>query len=310
MSRKLTTKQFIEKAKEIHGNKYDYSKVNYVNSHTKVCLICPEHGEFYVAPTNHCSKSNKCGCPKCIGLNKPTTNEFIEKARKIHDDKYDYSKVEYINARTKVCIVCPEHGEFWQTPNKHLNGQGCFRCHKEKQKFYKLLSVDEFIEKAKEVHGNKYDYSKVEYQGNKDKVCIICPEHGDFWQIPANHLRYKGCPKCKSSHLQLNVRMKLIENNITFEEEKILTFFRNGKSHLSVDFYLPEYNIAIECQGIQHYRPTNFGGKLTINEMENNYFLQKQRDKRKKELCEQNGIKIVYIDWNEKNIEKIIKNLL
>lgn len=310
MSKKLTTEQFIKKAREIHGDKYNYSKVNYIDAHTKVCIICPEHGEFYVTPTNHYSKSNQCGCPKCAGLNKSTTEEFIEKARKVHGDKYDYSKVNYINANTKVCIVCPEHGEFWQTPNKHLQKRGCAKCHEENQKFYKLLDTEKFIEKSREIHGDKYDYSKVEYKGNKIKVCIVCPEHGEFWQIPSNHLRYRGCPKCKTSHLQLNVRNILIENNVTFEEEKILAFFRNGKSHLSVDFYLPDYNIAIECQGIQHYKPTNFGGKLNINEMTNNYILQKERDNRKKILCEQNGIKILYIDWNEKDIKKIIKKII
>lgn len=310
MSRKLTTQEFINKAKKFHGEKYDYSKVDYKNAQTKICIICPEHGEFYVTPTNHCSKSNKCGCPKCVGLNIPTTEEFIDKARKIHGDKYDYSKVEYTNAQTKVCITCPKHGEFWQTPNKHLRKQGCPKCHEENRKFYKLSNKEEFIEKAKEIHGDRYDYSKVEYKGNQVKVCIICPEHGIFWQMPSNHLRYKGCSKCKTSHLQTNVRNILMQNNVAFEEEKVFSFFRNGKSHLSVDFYLPEYNIAIECQGIQHYKPTNFGGKLTISEMESNYILQKERDVRKKELCQQNGIEIVYIDWNDKDIETTIKNLL
>ena len=309
MSKKLTTEDFIKRAKEIHGNKYDYSKVEYINAHTKVCIICPEHGEFWQTPDNHCSKRNKCGCPKCFGK-VFKIEDFVKKAKEIHGDKYDYSKVEYKNSTTKICIICPEHGEFWQTPNKHLTGRGCPKCHEKNKKFYKLLTTEDFVKKAKSVHGDKYNYSKSEYKGNHIKVCIICPEHGEFWQTPANHLRFKGCSKCKSSHLQTKIRQLLIENKISFEEEKIFNFFKNGKSHLSVDFYLPDYNIAIECQGIQHYKPTNFGGKLSFEETNFNYELQIKRDKRKKELCEENGIKLVYIDYNEKNVEDIIKNLL
>jgi hypothetical protein len=117
--------------------------------------------------------------------------EFISKSKEIHDDKYDYSKVEYVNAQTKVCIICPIHGEFWQRPLDHIkNKSGCPRC------VGRNKTTEEFIKKAKEVHGNKYDYSKVEYKGAFTKVCIICPEHGEFWQVPNNHLNGKGCPYC------------------------------------------------------------------------------------------------------------------
>ena len=109
------------------------------------------------------------------------TKEFIEKAKRIHGDKYDYSKVKYVNNRTKVCIICPEHGEFWQRPTSHLKGCICYRCsQKAKAKKQKKSSTNEFIEKAKKIHGDKYDYSKVEYINAKTKVCIICPEHGEF----------------------------------------------------------------------------------------------------------------------------------
>lgn len=124
MSKRLTTEGFIEKAKKLHDNKYDYSKAEYVNTNTKVCIICPEHGEFWQTPSNHLQGK---GCPKCKGKNK-TTEEFIEKANIIHNNKYDYSKVEYKSNRTKVCIICPEHGEFWQTPHEHLHGCGCPKC--------------------------------------------------------------------------------------------------------------------------------------------------------------------------------------
>ncbi len=189
-----------------------------------------------------------------------------------------------------------------------MQGKGCSKCHEENRKFYKLLNKEEFILKARQIHGWKYDYSKVEYKGSQKKVCIICPKHGEFWQTPANHLRYKGCKRCNASHLQSKIRQYLQSNSIVFEEEKILDFFRNGKSHLSVDFYLPEYNIAIECQGIQHFVPTNFGGKLTEEEMNGNFEKQVINDKRKKTLCEENDVKLIYINYN--NVNDDMKKLL
>ena len=120
-----------------------------------------------------------------------TTEEFIQKAKAIHGDKYDYSKVEYTHNKTEVCIICPEHGEFWQKPKNHLSGYGCPICSGRK----KMRTID-FIKRAKQVHGDKYDYSKVNYNGNTEKICIICPDHGEFWQRAGSHLRGFGCPKC------------------------------------------------------------------------------------------------------------------
>lgn len=140
MSNKTTQEEFISKAREVHGDKYDYSKVEYKGNKNKVCIICPEHGEFWQLPSSHLKGA---GCPNCSGNKKYTTKEFIEKARKIHGDKYDYSKVEYVNSETKVCIICPEHGEFWQKPARHLMGQGCPNCWHIKKE-YKFNLLQEF----------------------------------------------------------------------------------------------------------------------------------------------------------------------
>ena len=185
-------KKFIEKAIKRHGNKYDYSKVEYVDSNTKVCIICPEHGEFWQTPQGHVRGNS---CPKCANGKRNvemriTTKDFIKRAKRIHGDFFDYSKTDYINARTKVCIICPEHGEFWQMPFPHLKGYGCPKC------AGKDMDNSFFIEKARKIHSNKYDYSKVEYTSGKQKVCIICPEHGEFWQAPVKHLYGQGCPQC------------------------------------------------------------------------------------------------------------------
>ena len=147
MSKKVTTQEFIERSKQIHGDKYDYSKVEYKNCSTKVCIICPNHGEFWQTPSNHLKNR---GCPKCAGKNK-TTEEFTKEAKKIHGDKYDYSKVEYHKNFEKVCIICPEHGEFWQTPANHLYGYGCFKCGMHKTHESKKLNTKTFIQKAKEI---------------------------------------------------------------------------------------------------------------------------------------------------------------
>ena len=189
--KKLNTEEFIKRAKEVHGDKYDYSKVNYVNTFTKVTIICPKHGEFEQTPNLHLKSQ---GCPNCYGNKKLTIEEFIKRAKKVHGDKYDYSKVKYVNALTKVTIICPIHGEFEQTPAKHLSGIGCASCARRKK-----LNTEEFIKRAKEVHGDKYDYSKVNYIDSSTKVTIICPTHGEFEQTPASHFRGQGCPDCSGS---------------------------------------------------------------------------------------------------------------
>ncbi len=184
---------FIRLAKKRHGDKYDYSKVNYIDYDTKVCIICPIHGEFWQAPSSHVQRS---GFPACSGREKLTTESFIEKAKKVHGDKYDYSKVVYKNHMTKVCIICPKHGEFWQRPNGHLRGAGCLACGIEYRNSKLALTKEEFLKRSRKAHGNKYDYSEVNYVNSSTKVCIVCPIHGKFYQFPIDHYKGCGCPSC------------------------------------------------------------------------------------------------------------------
>lgn len=184
--------RFIEKSNKRHNNKYDYSKVEYIDSLTKVCIICPQHGEFWQTPQAHVRGN---GCPKCANIKRGDTFRsngvlFSEKASKIHDGRYEYRPELYVNAMTKIPIICPEHGEFLMTPMAHLNGQGCPKC------AGKGLSTEELIKKFIEVHGERYDYSKVVFEKMHSKVCIVCREHGEFWQTPSKHLLGQGCPKC------------------------------------------------------------------------------------------------------------------
>lgn len=189
----MTTKDyedaFVQKAHFVHGAKYDYTKMDYKNSKTKVCIICPEHGEFWQTPRDHLKGS---GCPQCAKEQRRIgETEFIQRANKTHNGKYDYSLVEYANNKTLVTIICPEHGKFKQRPYNHLQGQGCPKCAGH------YMDADYFIEKSNKVHGGKYFYEKTNYIDYKTKVIITCPIHGDFLQSPNDHIVGCGCPKCK-----------------------------------------------------------------------------------------------------------------
>jgi very-short-patch-repair endonuclease len=286
--KKLTTEQFIEKANIIHNNKYDYSKSVYVNSRTKLCIICPEHGEFWQTPNSHINSGDECSM--CAHRSfKKTTEEFINEAIKIHGEKYDYSKVDYARKDKKVCIICPEHGEFWQTPHSHLSGSKCPICANKTNGLSKRLTLEEFVKKAREVHGDKYDYSQVDYKTTDTKVKIICPEHGEFLQSPHNHIGQKqGCPKCSKSHMEKEISQLLTENNIRFEEQKKFPWLKYKKP-LALDFYLPEYDIVIECQGEQHFVKMRY-----ITESDEKFKLTQKRDMIKKELCEEHGLRVLY----------------
>jgi hypothetical protein len=206
--------QFIRDANKIHGNKYDYSLVKYVNSNTKVNIICSNHGTYYQCPVTHLNGS---GCPKCgrkIANNKMILSNtiFIEKAHKIHGDKYDYSKVKYIKTDIKIIIICKEHGEFIQSPHSHLAGMECPICIKKILSINSSKTISKFIEQSHEIHRGKYDYSKVNYINNRMKIIIICKDHGEFEQTPHDHLGGSGCSKCSKN----NLRVKLSRTNDEF----------------------------------------------------------------------------------------------
>ena len=278
--RKRTLDEFILEAKNVHGDKYDYSHVFYESSAKKICIICPEHGEFWQTPYNHLKG---CGCNKCVHVAQRSNAEtFIAKCKKIYGDLYDYSKVEYTHNKKKICVICPIHGEFWVTPNNHLRGSRCPECYGTPKK-----TKENFIKQAREVHGDKYDYSKVNYKGTDEKVCIICPEHGEFWQTPNNHLFGAGCPVCPQSALEETIRDFLERHNIRFESEKTFDWLKYRKS-LFLDFFLPDYSVAIECQGSQHFIPSDYyGGDESFDKVQ-------KRDVKKKKLCEKHGIKMIY----------------
>ena len=198
----LTTELFINKAVEVHGNRYDYSLVNYTGMSNKVTIICKDHGEFSQRALNHIHL--KSGCPECKKVNtgnrlRKTKVDFVNEAENVHSKKYDYSLVEYKNKNTKVKIICPEHGLFEQAPGHHLNGSGCPKCGVINNGFAKRISQEDYIRRCKATHGDLYDYSKTVYKTKRDKLTIICRTHGNFLQNADFHVNGSGCPTCANN---------------------------------------------------------------------------------------------------------------
>lgn len=184
--KRLTRDQVIARSIAKHGDRYDYSKVDYINAQTKIIIICPDHGEFQQYSDWHMRGT---GCKACAGWIDGNSG-FIEKAKKIHGDLYQYSNIEYGNIKTKVQIGCQTHGFFWQVAEFHLQGMGCPRC------IGRGMTYQEFKDDANRVHPNRYRYNEESFVNATTPVTITCQEHGDFKQTPRNHLRGFNCPVC------------------------------------------------------------------------------------------------------------------
>ena len=297
----MTTKLFIERAMKKFGDYYDYSLVDYKDMVTKVIIICPIHGKFEQTPQHHLRTH---GCFKCghkIAANKRLSNiySFEKKALKIHCDFYDYSKSIYEHSEKPIIIICPIHGEFEQLPSVHLKGSKCPQCAEENRIKLTSLSLKEFINGAKEIHGDFYDYSLTEYINSKIKVKIICPIHGEFLQLPQNHLHGRGCPKCaniKKSKEEENIYKILNDWNINIIKNDRLIF----QNKYELDLYLPNYNLAIEYNGL-YWHSSEFRDNL--------YHQNKYLD------CYEKGINLIQIfedEWlhqREKVIDKLKRYL-
>jgi len=311
------TENFIQQAKLVHGDKYDYSLVDYKNAHTPVTIICPIHGPFQQSPSSHRKgiQCTKCGKESSIKSRTYSLDDFIKMARQIHGNKYDYSQSNYKNTNTKIKIICPIHGKFYQSPASHLISLGCQKCADEQRANAQRKTNDEFVKMANTVHGFKYNYEKTNYVNNQTKVIITCKKHGNFEQTPANHLRNQGCPTCNESQGEKLVSSILEKNNINFETQKKFTNCYNVSiskkgnkrcSKLPFDFYLPEYNTCIEYDGLQHFYPVEvFGGEETFKK-------RQLLDKIKTSFCLNKNIKLIRIPYTMKNndVESYIKKEL
>lgn len=294
---------FIDKSNIIHNNKYEYSLVNYNGQNCKVEIKCKEHGVFEQTPYSHLSGS---GCPKCFNKSKYNdqkleTENFIKISTEKHGDKFDYSKSVYINSTTKIEIICKKHGSFLQIPSSHLKfKESCPLCRRKSSK--------NIIESFNLKHQNKYDYSVSDFNDNtttKSYIDIMCEKHGIFNQRINHHLKGTGCPKCNESQGEKIITNILIEigliNNKDFFREKDFEglIFENS---LFFDFFIPKYNLCIEYDGEQHFKPVKiFGGVDAFNKII-------QRDKIKNEYCLLNNIHL--LRFSKKNKKDDIKNTI
>ena len=201
----MNTQIFIEKSNKIWNNLYDYSITNYINSTTKIKIICKTHGLFEQLPPNH-YKYN--GCVKCRLPSKnnellkiEASNNFISKANKIHgNDIYNYDKSVYITSNIKLIVICNLHGEFEISPNNHLSGKGCFKCGYITRGYSSRKLLLHYIQTFKNLFGDKYgDYFNIDWNGGSKNIKLICKKHGEFNILPYLHAQVKECPKCKKN---------------------------------------------------------------------------------------------------------------
>lgn len=238
----VTTLEFIRRAREIHRDKYIYDKVEYINCKTKVTIICPTHGEFFQCSNKHISARQ--GCPYCRRNRRISKEEFISMAIDVHNGFYDYSVVQYTHYTNKVTILCPEHGPFDQTPQKHiLREHGCPSCSQNRR-----LTTAQFIDRSRKIHGNKYGYDKVIYSNNSTPVIITCFKHGDFSQVPTSHIdQCTGCPSCK--HKTESMLSEYLNRHFAITCQFRLNILPSRK----FDIYIPSNNTIIELDGPQHF---------------------------------------------------------
>ena len=289
---------FIPRARKIHGRRYDYSRVDYEDSRLRVLVGCRRkgHGFFPITPNNHL---NGWGCPKCKAdksrkTHRYTKSEFVRLARKVHGDTYTYPG-KYVDGRTPMKLRCPIHGPFEQPPNSHLQGRGCRACGDGRTRQAGFYTHDEFVAKARAVHGSKYTYSE-QYERGSKPITIICPKHGTFRQKPASHTQGHGCERCSESWGERKVARILEKQGIEFEVEKRFKECRD-KLPLSFDFWIPSLNTLIEFDGEQHFRVNKFFGGVK------NLKLTQRRDRIKSRYAKRTGKKLIRIKYTITDIK-------
>jgi hypothetical protein len=293
--RKLTNDEFIRKAISIHGEKYDYSLVEYINSKKKIKIICGKHGIFEQQPFNHILGKGCNICNPSFGP-KIELEDFILRSNKIHNFEYDYSLVDYVNNKTKVKIICKKHGIFEQEPRGHLSGLKCSICQGNKK-----MTTQDFIDRCSVIFQNKYEYSISKINGTKKKTKILCPKHGEFSQTVESHLRGHGCPRCNDSKGEKIISWFLDKNNIEYETQKTFEGCKDVRK-LRFDFFIPALNTCIEFDGKHHFDIIEFGEEKLKDTL--------KKDKIKNEFCDENQINLIRISYKEnifEQLEKILK---
>ena len=291
MPKKLTTEEFIQRAKHVHGERYDYSKINYKTSYIKIEIICNKHGSFLQLPVHHL---HGFGCKECSGNKKQTIESFKEAGIRIHGNKYDYSKLgSYKDNKTNLEVICPQHKSFFISFNSHISKRnGCPECSG------KCIDTAGFIKKAKIIHGDLYNYDETNYINNRTSIIIICKIHGKFLQRVGDHIKGSGCPNCKLSKGENKIRQWLRKNNVEFTSQATFKNCTNPNTNrkLRFDFYILKYNILIEFDGRQHSElisTSNFHKES----LKNIQF----RDNIKNKYASDNNIKLIRINYTQLN---------
>jgi hypothetical protein len=291
------TKEFIQKAKDAHGEKYNYDKVVYRNRDTEVIIACPEHGEFYQTP--RCHLLSVYGCSSCAPNKSLSFDEFVERSTKAHEIQYDYSCVNWENTKTPVEIICHKHGMFEQTPEVHMNGHGCKPCAFERISNNSTNSFEWFMEIANRLHDNRYSYDENSYTNTNGKVDINCSRHGKFTQRVDGHLYANaGCPSCA------HIRSKAEDEIKAWIESVYSGEVQQGNREIlcpkELDIVLPDIKLAIEYCGLRWHSEV-FGGKSK------KYHLDKFTK------CKERGYTLITIfedEWLSKRpiVEKVLMN--
>ena len=281
---------------------YDLSETIYVNKRTKIKYICPVHGVQEQLPENHIKYGcGQCGISKASIKRRVPIENLIKRFNEIHNNKYDYSKMNYVNIDTPIEIICPEHGSFFQSPYEHQKGANCPRCGGRKK------TTEEFIKHAKEIHGDKYDYSKSNYINSTTKIEIVCPEHGSFFQSYVGHVLLKqNCPICSKTTYKGEEKISnyLKAMKIDFETQKTFEDCKD-KRCLKFDFYIPKQNLIIEYDGEQHYKMYT-----SFYRTEKDFKDAKERDELKNKLLKEHNIDLIRIPYDFEICERTINGLI
>ena len=321
-SERLSLADFLKRAKEVHGDIYDYSLIKHIkNNREKLPIICKTHGLFMQTAHAHLDAGQGCReCGKYLIRDKQKghgrtkrgfdTEKFIEKAKEVHGDTYDYSLVNFKDVRTPVTIICKKHGPFEQVPYYHLAGNGCRQCYDERHSETIQKPFEQFVAEARSIHGDDYDYDEASYKGSKKKMRIYCKKCKKYFpQMPYNHISQRqGCPHCQKSRGEKKVAMTLTEMGIQFVPQCKIAY-KDGvvikRGGIYVDFFLPDRRTYIEFNGKQHYKAcSRFGG-------EPHFTRQQKRDQILRKYCADNDyhlIEIPYTDFDR--IEEILEREL
>ena len=304
---RLSYDKALARFRNIHGNHFEYDESTYIDYTTKMLVTCSIHGFFEVTPHAHVSMQTgcrECGILRTAEKNRYSVEEVLDEFHDIHGNRYKYDSESYIAVDQKIRIKCAKHGWFEQKVSTHKMGSGCQDCSYELIGDRTRVTKEEFIEQSVLEHGNKYDYSKVNWIDQYTEIMIGCynTEHGFYVQIPRDHKRGSGCPRCNESRGERAVYNWLKENDIEFLPQHTFPDLKN-KGLLRCDFYLPEINMVIEYNGVQHYMPIKvFGGEATLIET-------RYRDDIKKKYCLDNHIHFEIIKYDE-NVDERLSHLL